>query len=228
MDARFNIIDLTHEIRPDIPTWDAKPGFELRVTTDFKDCTPPNLFKTQEFKCNAGLGTHIDAPAHCILGGRTVEELTLAELSAKCIVIDVSSEVHENENYVILPRDLDKYEKAHGEIPAASFVLFHTGWDKYWSMPEKYHNGHKFPSVDVTTAEALIFRGVAGVGIDTLSFDTGANGFPVHRALLGADRYLVENIANSKLLPLTGAQVIIMPMKIEGATEAPVRMLALI
>jgi len=228
MDARFNIIDLTHEIRADAPTWDSVSGFELSVTSDFKDFTPPYMFKTQEIKCNAGIGTHIDAPAHCILGGRTVDQLTLAELSAECIVIDVSMEVHENESYVILPRDLEKYEKAHGEIPAASFVLFHTGWDKYWSTPKKYHNNHKFPSMDVTTAEALIFRGVAGVGIDTLSFDTGVNGFPVHKKLLDADRYLLENVANAKLLPLTGAYVIIMPMKIVGATEAPVRILALI
>lgn len=228
MGPRYNIIDLTHELKPNTPTWDGASGFELLVTSDFKDYTPPDMFKTQEIKCNAGIGTHIDAPAHAVLGGRTVEELTLAELSAECIVIDVSLEAHENENYVILPRTLEKYEKGHGEIPTASFVLFYTGWDKYWNTPEKYHNNHKFPSMDVTTAEALRLRGVAGVGIDTLSFDTGANGFPVHRALLGADRYLVENIANARLLPLTGAHVIIMPMKIEGATEAPVRMIGLI
>ncbi|MDP9249583.1 MAG: cyclase family protein [bacterium] len=228
MERQINIIDLTHEIRADAPTWDGVSGFELSVTTDFKDCAPADLFKTQQIRCNGGIGTHVDAPAHAILGGRTVDQLTLAELSAECIVIDVSMEAHENPNYVILPRALEKYERAHGGIPAASFVLFYTGWDKYWSMPKKYHNNHNFPSMDITTAEALISRGVAGVGIDTLSLDTGANGFPVHHALLNADRYLVENVANARLLPLTGAHVLIMPMKIVGATEAPVRMLALI
>ena len=228
MDAKYNIIDLTHEIKPGVPTWDGVPGFELTVRSDFKDSPPPDLFKTQEIRCNGSIGTHIDAPAHAILGGRTVEELTLDELSARCIVINVSGEVHENENYVILPRDLEKYEESHGKIPVASFVLFFTGWDKYWNTPKKYRNDHKFPNMDLTTAEALISRGVAGVGIDTLSLDTGANGFPVHHALLNADMYLVENVANAKLLPLTGAHVIIMPMKIVGATEAPVRMIALI
>ncbi len=226
MTEKFNIIDLTHEISDKIPTWDGVPGMELEVTTDYKDCTPPDLFKVQKINCNAGIGTHIDAPAHCVPGGRTVDQLTVKELSADCIVFDLSAEA--NENFIITPSVLEKYEAEHGEIPVASFILFYTGWSKYWDTPKKYHNDHRFPSLDESAAKILIQRGVVGIGIDTLSCDTGAKGFPVHRAVLGADKYLVENIANANLLPLTGAKVIIAPMKITGAIEAPVRMIALI
>ena len=226
MTEKFNIIDLTHEITDKIPTWDGTPGLNLTVETDYKDCTPPDLFKVQKIKCAAGIGTHIDAPAHCIPGGRTVDQLTMAELSADCIVFDLSVEA--NENFIITPSVLERYEAEHGEIPAASFIIFYTGWSKYWSNPEKYHNNHKFPSLDESAAKILIQRGVVGIGIDTLSCDTGAKGFPVHQLVLGANKYLVENIANANLLPSTGAKILIAPMKIIGATEAPVRMIALI
>jgi len=41
-------------------------------------------------------------------------------------------------------------------------------------------------------------------------------------------KHIVENVANAKQLPPLGAHVLILPMKIEGATEAPVRMIAAI
>ena len=63
-------------------------------------------------------------------------------------------------------------------------------------------------------------RGIAGLGIDTLSADTGGRSFPVHRAILGSGRYLVENIANAELLPPTGATAFVLPMKIHEGTEA--------
>ena len=50
---------------------------------------------------------------------------------------------------------------------------------------------------------------------------------PVHRRILGADKYLVENIANAKELPPIGAKVFVLPMKIKNSTEAPVRLIAI-
>ncbi len=226
MNKEFKVIDLTHMLSSDIPTWDGGCGFELSIDTDYKDCTPPDLFRTQKIKCNAGIGTHMDAPAHVKEGGRTIDKLNLEELVTDCVVIDVSKEA--DENYLIMPEVIEKFEKEHGEIKPSSFVIFYTGWDKHWGNREKYINDHKFPSVDKATALFLLERNIAGLGIDTLSADTGSNGFPVHQAILGADKYLVENIANAKDLPSMGAKIFIMPIKIKDGTEAPIRLVALI
>jgi kynurenine formamidase len=219
-------IDLTHTLSSTIPSWDGTCGFTLSLDTDYKDCTPPDLFRTQKIQMKGGMGTHMDAPAHCIEGAKTIEALTLEELVTDCVVIDVSD--HADESYLIMPADVEKFEKEHGEIKSGSFVIFYTGWDKYWDTPEKYNNNHIFPSVDTSTAELLLKRNIAGLGIDTLSADTGKNGFPVHRAILGAGKYLVENIANAKSLPPTGAKSVLLPMKIKDGTEAPVRLIGLI
>lgn len=226
MNQNFKTIDLTHTITEMIPTWDGDCGFHLPIAVDYKDCTEPDLFRIQKIECKAGIGTHMDAPAHCIVDGRTIEALPLQELVTDCIVVDVSAKA--NEHYMITSSDVEAFEKAHGEIPAGSLVIFYTGWSKHWETPEKYNNNHVFPSVDVSTAELLLTRGIVGIGIDTLSCDTGAHGFPVHRAILGANKYLIENVANAHLLPPTGAKVAVLPVKIKDATEAPIRLIALL
>ncbi len=220
------IIDLTHTLHPEIPTWDGSCGFELEVATDYKDCTPPDVFRTLNIRCGSGIGTHMDAPAHAIPGGKTIDRLSIEELVVDCVCIDVSAEA--DENYLVMPEAVEKFEKEHGVIAENSFVVFYTGWSKNWDSPEKYSNVHKFPSVHEDTAKVLFERNVTGLGIDTLSADTGANGFPVHRAILGGGKYLVENIANADILPPTGSKVFIMPIKIKEGTEAPIRLIALL
>lgn len=226
MNRQFKIIDLTHSLSDSVPSWDGKPDFELSTVTDYKDCAPPDLFRTQKINSSVSLGTHIDSPAHVVPGGRTIEKLTIEELVADCVLVDVSHEA--DENYVVMPSAIEKFEKEYGEIPDNSLVIFYTGWSKHWKTPEKYHNNHVFPSVDISTAEMLLKRNVIGLGIDTFSCDTGKSGFPVHRAILGADKYLIENVANAEQLPITEAKTLVLPMKIKDATEAPIRLVALI
>lgn len=222
----MKIIDLTHILSSDIPSWDGSCGFTLSIETDYKDCTPPDLFRTQEIKTRAGMGTHMDAPAHCFTGEKTIEALAMENLVTSCVVIDVSKEA--SENYIAMPEVIEKFEKEHGMIPENSFVIFHTSWDKYWEIPEKYRNDHKFPSIHEDTAKLLLERGISGLGVDTLSADTGVNGFPVHRAILGAGKYLVENVTHASELPPLGAKIFVLPIKIKDATEAPVRVIAVL
>lgn len=217
-------IDLTHPISPTIPTWDGSCGFELIVATDYSDCTAPDLFRVHTMKTRAGIGTHMDAPAHCIPDAQTIESIQLEQLVTACVVIKI--ETKGDERYSISPARIEEFEQVNGRIPEGSFVIFHTGWDTRWNTPELYHNNHIFPSVHIDTAQILLKRNVVGLGIDTLSSDTGHDGFPVHRAFLGAGKYLVENIAHAGQLPPFGAQIFVMPMKMQDATEAPVRLIA--
>ena len=98
----------------------------------------------------------------------------------------------------------------------------------HWHDAEKYRNEHVFPHVSVEAATYLLERGVVGLGIDTLSADLPAEGHPVHRAVLGSGRYLVENVAQSEKLPPVGSHVMCLPAKMGGGTEAPVRLVGLV
>ena len=70
-------------------------------------------------------------------------------------------------------------------------------------------------------------RDIAGVGVDTLSLDTGAAPkFVAHLAILGAGKYGVELLASLGAVPPAGATLIVGGPKHRGASGGPVRVLA--
>ncbi len=218
-------IDLSHTLSSDIPHWDGDCCFRVENTVDYPDCTAPNLFRVQRINLKAGAGTHIDAPAHCIPGGKTIADLSLDNLVTDCVVITT---ITNKSDHVISADEIKKFETEHGNIQPNTFVIFYTSWDQYWNDPDKYRNNLKFPSVGEDAVELLLERDVAGIGIDTLSPDAAGEDFPVHRALLGAGKFIVENVANASELPVTGAKILIMPLKIKDGTESPIRLVGLI
>ena len=67
-----------------------------------------------------------------------------------------------------------------------------------------------------------------GVGVDTLSPDPGRSvDMPVHYAVLGADKLIIENLDLAGV-PEAGAVLVIAPLKARGAPEAPARVFALV
>ncbi len=221
----MKIVDLTHTLSPNIPHWDPEPCFRTTTLIDYKDCTPPNLFRVQKIETKGGAGTHIDAPAHCFPDGKTVDVLSLENLITDCVVIHINDA---KENTLISKEVVEEFEKKYNKITPNTFVIFHTGWDQYWNNPVKYRNDLKFPSLGEDTAKLLLERNIAGIGIDTLSPDAGGGDFPVHRMLLGAGKYIVENVANARDLPVNGMKITISPMKIKDGTEAPIRLIAVL
>ena len=222
----FDVIDLTHPLSATSPSWDGSCGFQHELTLDYKTCTTPVKFRVQTIKMHAGIGTHIDAPAHCFPGGKTIDALTLDELIAPCVVIDVSKQAHES--YQCSSDDVHAFERKYGKIPKGTFVIVRTGWDKFWQEPEQYRNDLKFPSVSIEAANLFLERDIVGLGIDTFSADTENSGYPVHQAILGAGKYLVENIAHADKLPPVGSFTMALPILTEGGTEAPMRLIALL
>ena len=222
----YKIIDLTHILDENSPSWHGDCGFHCKITLDYADFTTKPTFRTQELTMRAGMGTHMDAPAHCIPGAASIEQIPLSQLCIPCVVIDVSAVSHEC--YSVSSQDIEQFEAKHGAIASDTFVMIKTGWERFWYAPEKYHNNYVFPSVSAEAAELLLKKGVCGLGIDTLSPDRPESGYRVHQLFLGNGKYLVENAANLNNLPAQGSFVLILPMKIKGATEAPIRLIALV
>ncbi|KTC84049.1 cyclase family protein [Legionella brunensis] len=221
----YVILDLTHTLSSSIPSWEGTCGFQHQNIQDYESDAAVS-FRVQRLTMDAGIGTHLDAPAHCIKGGKTIAELHLNELIAPCVVIDVSKAI--TTDYKVDTKDILDFEATNGKINRGSFVIVRTGWEQYWGQPEKYHNNHMFPCLGLDAAELLLQREVVGLGIDTLSPDRPNVGYLVHQAFLGAGKYIVENVANAVLLPPIGSYILILPLKIAEATEAPVRLIALV
>ncbi len=222
----FKVIDLTHSLNPDIPTWNGGCGFTQQRVLDH-DTNKAYSFRTHHITMEEGIGTHIDAPLHTTPGAKDIASLELKELIAPAIVIDVSAKA--TEYYRVGIDDIHAFEKIHGAIAPGTFVIIHTGWSRFWSTPAQYRNNLQFPSLDHAAAELLVHkRNIIGLGIDTLSPDCPIhNEYPVHNTVLGANKYIVENIVNAELLPPIGSYTFALPIKIQGGTEAPVRLVGL-
>ena len=52
--------------------------------------------------------------------------------------------------------------------------------------------------------------------------------FPVHNFLLGGGRYGLTSLNNLDALPVTGAVVVVAPLKLVGGTGSPSRVLAFV
>jgi kynurenine formamidase len=222
----FNIVDLTHPLTPDIPTWNGSCGYCLEVKKDYD-----KVFRVQKMKIHAGVGTHMDAPSHRFEHGRSIGDIPIEELIAPVCLVNVSKKAHAD--YEISLEDINNYEKNHGMIAEGSLVIGYTGWDRFWLQPDKYRNLDSegqmhFPAFSKKSAEFLLQRNVVGIAIDTLSPDRSATDFPVHRLILGAGKYIIENAANCLQLPPKGSFAIALPLRAEKSTESPIRMIGLI
>ena len=224
---KCSFVDLTHDLDEGIPTWNGSCGFKKEVKMDYDQGV-----RVLSYKSHAGIGTHMDAPSHFIRGGKNISDIALEELIVPLCVLDMSKE--RNPDLLISPEDVLQFEKKFGAIPPKSLVLANTGWEKYWSNTVKYRNADAkgkmhFPGFMAKTAELLLQRKISGIGIDTLSPDgsTDKEGFPVHELILGAGKYILENLCNLGNLPPQGALALVMPMKVVGGAESAIRLVAL-
>ncbi len=91
----YKLIDLSHTLDNNIPTWDGGCGFNHDLHVDYSDCEGEDKFRVMKINMLAGIGTHIDAPSHCIPGGRFIHDIDVGELCMPCVVIDIAPKCHE-------------------------------------------------------------------------------------------------------------------------------------
>ncbi len=182
-------------------------------------------------------GTHLDAPLHFGRDRAAADEIPVSKLVAPAIVINIAAACEKDPDYRLSVADLEAWEKAHGRIPENSVALIHTGWGRFWPDRKKYLGSDQpgdttnlhFPGISREAAELIVQRKVDGVGIDTASIDYGqSKDFIVHQVVYGQNIYGLENVANLEKLPVKGATLIALPMKIKGGTGGPARIIALL
>ena len=223
------VVDLTHTLRPDFPTFDGKPAIEIEpALTVARDGYAMNRLAYLEH-----VGTHFDAPAHFSAGGASVDAIPAEALVCPLVVLDVAERAAADPDYRLTPEDLAVHERAHGRIQPGACVALRSGWDAHLAT-SRFRNADasgamRFPGFRPDTAPILLERGVAGVAVDTLSLDHGGSrDFAFHLAWLGAGRWGLECAANLGALPPTGATIVAGAPRIAGGTGGPGRALALL
>ncbi|MDF3054815.1 MAG: cyclase family protein [Gammaproteobacteria bacterium] len=224
------LIDLTHEVFEGMPQWPGKCPFHESVAESHEDA---GAF-VNSYEMSSGCSTHMDAPVHFVKGGRSISDFSLEELFNPAVIINLQSKVASNPDYVLSIEDVQSWEHQYGVLPARALVIANTGWYKRWPDPIQFLNKDangvmRFPGFSAEVAEYLLEKNIAGIGIDTLSLDCGIeHDYPVHKIILGADKFQLELLANLDALPESGAYIFTLPTKFKGAPEAPARVVGFV
>ena len=225
------VVDLTHTMSADFPTFFGVPGIEMDKKFDFHK----DGFNLYWWRIIEHAGTHLDAPIHFSENAMSAEAIPVSTLVTPLAVLDVSTKAAQNPDYLVSPDDLAAWEKEHGRMPENCCVAMHSGWARNVVDPAKFTGKDSsgvlhFPGFSLEAADWLMKeRSVAGLAVDTLSLDHGpSKDFKVHYHWLPSGRWGLENVANLDKVPRSGATLVVGLAKVKGATGGPARLIALV
>ncbi len=221
-------VDLSHPLTPDFPTWPGEEDHALKATVLAHH--RESGYYARALAHAEHLGTHLDAPAH--FGGKaTAEAIPAAWLVLPLAVVRFKPQDPDARLGV---DDLLEWERKHGRLPRGALVALDSGWSHRAKDPAAYRNMDAkgvmhFPGFSAEAARFLVMeRGTLALGTDTLSLDFGASeDFPVHRIVLPAGRFGLENLAHLDRVPEAGAYAFVGAPPVAGASGVPARVIAL-
>ncbi|XP_077517758.1 isatin hydrolase-like [Amblyomma americanum] len=229
---RYEIVDLSYSFNNRTVYWNDGESYKLDVT--IHNATRAGWFQVDTMSEPIHGGTHLDSPVHFYQDGWDATQIPLERLLFLPVAcVDVRTQVSMNSEYLLSVDDIQNWERQHGRLPDGCLFVAHTGHSKHWPNRTAYMgidaNGDKhFPALDPEAAEFLATqRSVFGVGLDTPSADAGS-GSAAHRALMRINIFVLENLVGLEQIPARGAYALVLPLKLDGASGSPVRVVALV
>jgi arylformamidase len=210
----MRVVDLTHPFVEGMPVYPGLADPWFRTIARVED----DGFAMTELHLLNHVGTHIDAPAHQVAGGDTLDDIPLGRFVTDVVTIDVSGRAPG-------ALSLSELQPHLATIREGDIVLLHSdnarnyGSDAYWT-------GWSYP--DAEASRALIALGISAIGFDGPSADpVDSTTYELHQVWLSAGRMIIENATNLGELP-ERAQIVVAPLKVHEANGAPVRIFALL
>lgn len=199
--------DISVAVHPDrTPLWPGSPPVRLDRRLSLERGDPVN---DTTLRCSVHTGTHVDAPAHHLPGGATIESLAHEVLVGPCVVVDLGG-----------LETVDRSDLEERVECTPRRLLLKTDNSTRWSPRFR----EDFTGLTVEAARWTVEQGVALLGIDYLSVQPYGGSDEVHRLLLGAEVVLLEGVDLSGIAP--GAyELVCLPVKLAGAEAAPARAL---
>ncbi len=250
--ANARVYDLAQPYFVGMPHHPSHPPFLFSLVKQHGEYVGPigNSSAADAIALGSHVGTHIDALCHFSCGGKLFggEEPkqsykggqesysvdTIAPIVRRGVLLDIARVAGGTlpADFEVTAAHLDAAVKAQGvEIRAGDVVLLRTGWAVYWRDPGKFISEVHGPGPAIAGAQWLSGRGVFAAGSDTVAFEKVPDAsMPVHvHLLVDSGIHIIECL---NLEELAAGQVwefgfVAAPMKIEGATGAPVRPLAI-
>ncbi|WP_416841016.1 cyclase family protein [Haloferax sp. DFSO52] len=206
----MTLVDLTRRVESDMPTYPGDPPVSVESHAEFDT----DGYRVSRLELGTHTGTHVDAPAHTEPDGATLDAFSVEDFRVTTRLVDCRDA---GANGLVspdaIPTNLD---------PTTDCLVFRTGWEAEWGTDRMADH----PALAPETGRWCAERGLA-VGIDALSPDpTGGDDVPVHHAVLGAGRFIVENLRGLDALPTDRPfELFVLPLRVD-ADGAPARVVA--
>ena len=215
------LVDLSHEIVPDMTTYPGLAEPKLRVevsrTASADRLSSGVSFEIEELTLVGNTGTYLDSPFHFHAERADLARIPLERLVAVPIVVVRAYSVRQ-----VTAEHLGDPGRLWGRA-----VLVYTGWAARWGTPEYLELN--CPHLTAAAVEVLIGANAALVGIDSLNIDDPNDPTrPAHHGLLGADIPIIEHLTNLNVLPDTGARLTALPTPVRGMASFPIRAVAMV
>ncbi|MBV9503374.1 MAG: cyclase family protein [Acidobacteriia bacterium] len=246
------IYDLSQTYFPGMAHFPTHPPFLYGLTREHGDFVGPegHSSSADALAMSGHAGTHIDALCHFSRRGRLHGDQPVVQAPASGhehygahtippilrhgVMLDIAG----IEKTEVLPGDFE-VGPAHLDRAAQGLVigpgdvaLIRTGWATYWPRPADFVAQGHAPGPSMAGARWLSERGVFAAGSDTLAFEKiPSETMPVHVHLLVESGIHIIECLNLEELAASAVREFVFvaaPLKIRGATGAPMRPLAVV
>ena len=204
----MRFVDLSHPISKKMTTYPTDPNVSIVREKEI------HLDRTllHRFSMGTHTGTHLDAPAHIISGGKTLDDFPLSSFTGSTVKVDLNS--------------ISKLDNVDEKVDG---IIFDSNWYRRYNEPELYF-GLDRPEIPKYLVKKSIEMGIKYFGCDLPSVDvSGSRDKPIHNALLGADIIIYESLTNLNQIPvLLPFEFYGFPLPFIELDGSPVRAVAII
>ncbi len=205
----MTIYDVTMTLEAGMPVWPGDPEVEVKLLSLV---AAGDKATVRQLKLTTHTGTHVDAPAHFLADGKTVDQIPLSACLGRATVVNMM------DTEVITANDLE-----NSVTPRAGMrLLLRTkAHNSTGQTPKAYMD---FVPLSLAAANWLVENEVSLVGVDGPSVEALTGNGDVHRRLLSAGIVIIENLQLEDARP-GEFDLICLPLKIADGDGAPARVL---
>lgn len=201
------LLDLTHRMEEDMPVY---PGTDKPI---FDQCFTIEKYGFAETKVTmfSHTGTHMDAPAHMVSGGKTLDSYPISHFIGRAYLLD-------------LPAKMDQLVKDEALLKTVDFIIFRTGWSKYWGNQAYFE---AFPVVSEEVLAYLLDFDIRGFGVDAISVDpVDTTTFDRHMKIFEKECTIVENLNGLDQINESVFKITMLPLYTKGSDGFSARVVA--
>jgi arylformamidase len=200
-------IDISIPLQNGMAHWPDNPPMQI---TPFLDMAAGDVCNVSKLSLGSHTGTHMDAPHHFIVGGKSIDAMPITASVGPARVIAIDD-----------PESIKPDELRRAAIQPDERVLFKTrNSPRCWESNAFVED---FVYIAADAAQYLAEVGVQLVGVDYLSVGGFFKDGPqTHQALLGAGIWIIEGLNLTAVTP-GKVDLICLPIKIAGGDGAPAR-----